>query len=126
MEYICSESDNDEIINNYRNKIFLSAEKILNDFIKNENEYKTFFENKNKNDENIEKEYQEKEIMLKYYIDPLCKNIFPAIKNVKFYEDEEYKSIFCKIFLNLISSGYIKVRENIKNLLNIIFDSLYE
>ena len=126
LDYICSKSDNNEIVNNYKNRIFISAENILNDFIKNENEYKTFFENNNKNDESIEKEYQEKEILINYYIEPICQNIFHTLKNVKFYEDEKYKAIFCQIFLNLISSKYIKIRENIRILLNIIFNSIYE
>ena len=126
LDYICSKSDNNEIVNNYKNRIFISAESILNDFIKNENEYKTFFENNNKNDESIEKEYQEKEILINYYIEPICQNIFHTLKNVKFYEDEKYKAIFCQIFLNLISSKYIKIRENIRILLNIIFNSIYE
>ena len=125
-EYICSKNK-EEIAKNYRNKIFFSAENILIDFIKKEKEYKTFFEkNNNKNEENIEKEFQEKEIIINYYIGPLCENIFPALKRAKFHEDEKYKDIFCKIFLDLISSDQIKIRENIKDLLNIIFDCLYE
>ena len=59
--------------------------------------------NNNKNEENIEKEFQEKEIIINYYIGPLCENIFPALKRAKFHEDEKYKDIFCKIFLDLIS-----------------------
>ena len=125
-EYISSKNK-EEIAKNYRNKIFFSAEKVLLDFIKKEKEYKTFFEkNNNKNEENIDKEFQEKEIIINYYIGPLCENIFPALKRVKFHEDEKYKDIFCKIFLDLISSEQIKIRENIKDLLSIIFDCLYE
>ena len=122
-EYICSKKLKEEIIKNYRNKIFFSAEKILIDFIKTENEYKTFFEkNNSKNEENTEKEYQEKEIIINYYIGPLCENIFPALKRAKFHEDEKYKDIFCKIFLDLISCEQIKLRENIKDLLSIVLD----
>ena len=73
----------------------------------------------------MEKEYQEKEIVLNYYIKPLCENVFPAIKEAKFQEDEKYKDIFCKIFLTMISCDNIKIRENIKDLLNIVFNTLY-
>ena len=122
-EYICSKKVKEEIIKNYRNKIFFSAEKILIDFIKTENEYKTFFEkNNSKNEENTEKEYQEKEIIINYYIGPLCENIIPAIKKAKFNEDKKYKDIFFKIFLDLISCEQIKIRENIKDLLSIVLD----
>ena len=127
LEYICNKIDKKEMKTNFRNKILFSAEKILNDYIIKENEFKTFFVNdKNiKDNEKMEKEYQEKEIVLNYYIKPLCENVFPAIKEAKFQEDEKYKDIFCKIFLTMISCDNIKIRENIKDLLNIVFNTLY-
>ena len=126
LEYIYSNVDEGDNKINIKTKIFVSAEKLLDDYIKKENESRTFFEINNKEDENIEKEYQEKEIVLNYYVVPLCENVFPIIKKVKFYEDDKYKDIFSKIFLTLISCESIKIRENIKELLNIVFNVLFE
>ena len=126
LEYIYSNVDEGDNKINIKTKIFVSAEKLLDDYIKKENESRTFFEINNKEDENIEKEYQEKEIFLNYYVVPLCENVFPIIKKVKFYEDDKYKDIFSKIFLTLISCESIKIRENIKELLNIVFNVLFE
>ena len=127
LEYICNKNNNSEILNNYKEKIFSSAEIILQSFIDINKEYKSLLLNDNeKNDEIINKELREKEIILNYYNVPLCENIFPLIKKSKFYEDDKYRNIFCKIFLEMISCENIKIRENIQNLLNISFDVLYK
>ena len=127
LGYICTKSNKDEIIKNYKEKIFLSAESILKGFIQIENEYKSLLKIANeKIGEIIDKELREKELILNYYNVPLCENIFPIIKKVKFYEDEKYRNIFCQIFFEMISCENIKIRENVKNLLKISFDILYK
>ena len=80
LDYIFSNNSKEEIIKDINDKIFSSSEKILSDFIQKEKEKKILFENNNnKNDESVEKEYQEKEIILKYYIGPINDNIFSLI-----------------------------------------------
>ena len=127
LEYICNKNNNSELINNNKEKIFSSAEIILQSFININKEYKTLLLNDNeKNDEINNKELREKEIILNFYNVPLCENIFPIIKKSKFYEDDKYRNIFCQIFLEMISCENIKIRENIRDLLNISFDVLYK
>ena len=127
LGYICTKSNKDEIIKNYKEKIFLSAESILKGFIQIENEYKSLLKIANeKIGEIIDKELREKELILNYYNVPLCENIFPIIKKVKFYEDDKYRNIFCQIFFEMISCENIKIRENVKDLLKISFDILYK
>ena len=127
LDYIFSNNSKEEIIKDINDKIFSSSEKILSDFIQKEKEKKILFENNNnKNDESVEKEYQEKELILKYYIGPINDNIFPLIKKAKFYEDDKYRDIFCKIFLEMISCDQLKIRENIKELLNMSFNIIFD
>ena len=133
LEYICNKNNKSEIINNintYKEKIFSSAEIILQSFIDINNEYKKILLNANEKKDEINninnKELREKEIILNYYIIPLCENIFPIIKKSKFYEDDKYRNIFCQIFLEMISCENLKIRTNIKELLNISFDVLYK
>ena len=123
LEFIYNKNDNKEISLSYKEKIFSSAKKILEDFINEENDYKIFLE---KNKDINEKEILEKEIFLNYYSGPICDDVFPVIKKTKFYEDDKYRNIFCKIFLEMISCEQIKIRENIRDLLNISFDILYK
>ena len=133
LEYICNKNNKSEMINNintYKEKIFSSAEIILQSFIDINNEYKKILLNANEKKDEINninnKELREKEIILNYYNVPLCENIFPIIKKSKFYEDDKYRNIFCQIFLEMISCENLKIRTNIKELLNISFDVLYK
>ena len=127
LEYICNKNNKNDSYKIYQEKIFSSAEEILKGFINIENEYKNLLDKNNDNsDEIIDKEIKEKEIIMKYYNEPLCGHIFPGIKKAKFYENDKYRNIFCQIFLEMISCENIKIRENIKDLLNISFDILYK
>jgi hypothetical protein len=127
LEYICNKNNKNDSYKIYQEKIFSSAEEILKGFINIENEYKNLLDKNNDNsDEIIDKEIKEKEIIMKYYNEPLCGHIFPGIKKAKFYENDKYLNIFCQIFLEMISCENIKIRENIKDLLNISFDILYK
>jgi hypothetical protein len=64
LDYICNKNANNELINNYKEKIFSSAEIILQSFIDINKEYKALLLNDKKNNDINNKELREKETSL--------------------------------------------------------------
>ena len=74
---------------------------------------------------NNEKEVKEKEAELNNYVISLNDYIFPAIQKIEFYKNENYRNIICKLFFELILCYDQRIREKVKDILNIVFDDIY-
>ena len=90
------------------------------------------YNNKNKefinfiNKTNNEKEVKEKEAELNNYVISLNDYIFPSLKKIEFYKDEKYRDQICKLFFELILCYDQRIREKVRDMLNIVFDTLYK
>ena len=90
------------------------------------------YNNKNKeflnfiNKTNNEKEVTEKEAELNNYAISLSDYIFPSIQKIGFYQDKNYRDIICNLFFDLILCYDQRIREKIRDLLNIVFDYIYK
>ena len=73
-----------------------------------------------------EKEYKEKELELNNFVLPLCDNIFPTIQKIEFYKYDKYRDIISKILFDLILCYDQRIREKIKDLLNVVFVKLFK
>ena len=73
-----------------------------------------------------EKEAKEKEAELNNYFISLNDYIFPSIQKIEFHKDEQYRDIICKLLFDLILCYDQRVREKVKDILSIVFDTLYK
>ena len=89
------------------------------------------YNNKNKeflnfiNKTNNEKEVKEKEAELNNYAISLSDYIFPSIQKIEFYKDKNYRDIITNLFFDMILCYDQRIREKIRDLLNIVFDYIY-
>jgi hypothetical protein len=73
-----------------------------------------------------EKEYKEKEFELNNFVLPLCNYIFPTIQKIEFYKYDKYRDIVSKILFDLILCYDQRIREKIKDLLNVVFVKIFK
>lgn len=73
-----------------------------------------------------EKEYKEKEFELNNFVLPLCDYIFPTIQKIEFYKYDKYRDIVSKILFDLILCYDQRIREKIKDLLNVVFIKIFK
>ena len=71
-----------------------------------------------------EKEVKEKEAELNNFVIPLCDNIFPSIQKIEFYNDDKYRDIVSKLLFELILCYEQRIREKVKDVLNIVFSKI--
>ena len=88
------------------------------------NKHKEFMNLINKS--NNEKEGKEKEAELNNYVISLNDYIFPSLQKIEFYKDRQYRDIICKLFFELILCYDQRIREKVRDILNIVFDTLYK
>ena len=104
---------------NYYKRIMDISIKIINYYLIKINEFDNLI---NRTDN--EKEVKEKESELNNFILPLCENVFPAIQKIEFYNNEKYRDIVCKLLFELILCYEQRIREKVKDLLNIVFSKI--
>jgi hypothetical protein len=90
------------------------------------------YNNKNKeflnfiNKSNNEKEVKEKEAELNNYAISLSDYIFPSIQKIGFYKNKNYRDIICNLLFDLILCYDQRIREKVRDILNIVFDYIYK
>ena len=104
---------------NYYKRIMDESIKIINYYLIKIKEFDNLI---NRTDN--EKEVKEKESELNNFILPLCENVFPAIQKIEFYNNEKYRDIICKLLFELILCYEQRIREKVKDLLNIVFSKI--
>ena len=104
---------------NYYKRIMDISIKIINYYLIKIKEFDNLI---NRTDN--EKEVKEKESELNNFILPLCENVFPAIQKIEFYNNEKYRDIICKLLFELILCYEQRIREKVKDLLNIVFSKI--
>ena len=105
----------------YYKKIMEMSIKSINIY---NNKHKEFMNLINKS--NNEKEVKEKEAELNNYVISLNDFIFPSIQKIEFYKDKQYRDIICKLLFELILCYDQRIREKVRDMLNIVFDTLYK
>ena len=105
----------------YYKKIMIMSIKLINYY---SNKNKEFLNLLNKSDN--DKVVKEKEAELNNFVEPLCEYIFPSIKKLEFYKNENYKDIISKLLFELILCYDMRIRENIKLILGLVFENLYK
>ena len=127
LEQLYYKAENIEINQELFQKILNSSEIILNEYISKDNEYKTFIE-KNENckddDLKLEGEFQEWESLLLNYSNIICDYIFPLIQKIEFYKNDKYRDNMVNIIFKLIMCYQPKIRENIKDILKLVFQEI--
>ena len=127
LEQLYYKTENVEIKQELFQKILNSSEIILNEYISKDNEYKTFIE-KNENckddDLKLEGEFQEWESLLLNYSNIICDYIFPLIQKIEFYKNDKYRDNIVNIIFKLIMCYQPKIRENIKDILKLVFQEI--
>ena len=107
-------------------KIMDTSFYILNEYLENLNEFQNLVQKKEKNEKINEIEFSEKEKLLKNYVEVIYKYVFPNLKNTRFYDDDNYRDKFSKIFFELIMAPDLQIREKVKESLNLVYNNLYE
>ena len=127
LEYIYNKSNNPELKRKFFEKILNSSEKILNDYLNKEIEYKSLMtKNKGENNDNdiLETELIERETLLTKCSGPICEFLLPLIDKIQFYNDEKFRDKICDILLRLIMSEKLPIRQKIKDILFNVFQFL--
>ena len=127
FEYIYYKSGSTELKRKIFEKILNSSEKILNDYLNKEIEYKslkTKYKGENNDNDLLEKELIERETLLAKYSNPIYEFLFPLIDKIQFYNDEKYRDKICNILLRLIMSEKLPIRIKIKDILSNVFQFL--
>ena len=106
---------------NYYKKIIDMSIKAINVY---NNKNKDFLNLLNKT--NNEKEVKEKEAELNNYVICLCDYIFPSIQKIEFYKNDKDRDIICNLFFDLILCYDQRIREKVRDILNIAFDTIYK
>ena len=52
--------------------------------------------------------------------------IFPSLQKIEFYKDRQYRDIISKLLFELILCYDQRIREKVRDILNIAFDTLYK
>jgi hypothetical protein len=104
---------------NYYKRIMDVSIKIIN-YYANENKEFNAIINKTDNETEVKK----KENGLNNFFVPLRDYIFPAIQKIEFYKNERYRDIVCKLLFDLIMCYDPRIREIVKDALNIVFSNI--
>ena len=105
----------------YYKKIMDMSIKSMNIYNNKHKEYMNLI-----NKSNNEREGKEKEAELNNYVISLNDYIFPSLQKIEFYKDRQYRDIICKLFFELILCYDQRIREKVRDILNIVFDTLYK
>ena len=126
LEQLYFKTENIEIKQKYFEKIMDSSSKILTVYIDIDNEFKSFCEKKEyyKDNNLLEREFQETENILSNYSNPICDYILPLIQKIEFYKDDKYRIIIAKIMMSLIVCCQPKIRGKLKDILVLVFKHL--
>ena len=52
--------------------------------------------------------------------------MFPTIQKIEFYKNEKYRDIICKMLFDLIMCYEQRIREKVKDILNIVFTKIFK
>jgi hypothetical protein len=121
VEFLYNKENDLNIKKKYYKRIMDISIKIISNYSDKNKEFLILINNA----EN-EKEYKEKELELNNFVLPLCDNIFPTIQKIEFYKYDKYRDIVSKILFDLILCYDQRIREKIKDLLNVVFVKLFK
>ena len=105
----------------YYSKIMNLSVKSIKNYNEKNKEFLNFI-----NKSNNEKEVKEKEAELNNYSISLSDYIFPSIQKIGFYKDKNYRDLLCKLFFDLILCYDERIREKVRDILNVVFDYIYK
>ena len=108
----------------YYKRIIDISIKIINYYLIKIKEFDFLITKIDKEKEIKEKEVKEKEAELNNFVIPLCDDVFPTIQKIEFYKNEKYRDIICKMMFELIMCYEQRIREKVKDILNIVFNKL--
>ena len=108
----------------YYKRIIDISIKIINYYLIKIKEFDFLITKIDKEKEIREKEVKEKEAELNNFVIPLCDDVFPTIQKIEFYKNEKYRDIICKMMFELIMCYEQRIREKVKDILNIVFNKL--
>ena len=120
IEFLYSKENDSNTKQIYYQRIINFSIKIINYYT---NKNKEFFNLINKPEK--EKEFKEKEAELNNFVLPLCNYVFPSLQKIAFYNDEK-RDIICKLLFELIMCYDQRIREKIKDILNIVFVKIFK
>ena len=120
-EFLYSKENGISNMQKYYTKIMDLSIKAINNYNNKNKEFLNFI---NKTDN--EKEAKEKEAELNNYVFCLNDYIFPAIQKIEFYKNKQYRDTICKLLFELILCYDQRIREKVRDLLNIVFDTIYK
>ena len=121
LEHLFNDNNSFQSKQNYYDRIIETSMRIFKDYAKNNSEFNEMLNNS----EEINKdnnETKEKEKLIRSYIFPLNKNIFPIIHKIIFFKFDKYKKPFTKSLLDLIICEDENIRGNVKELLSAIYN----
>jgi hypothetical protein len=121
IEYLYNKETNSNNKQRYYKRIMDVSIKIINYYT---NENKEFNAIINKTDN--EMEVKKKENELNNFFLPLRDNIFPIIQKIQFYKNERYRDIVCKLLFDLIMCYDPRIREIVKDVLNLVFSNILQ
>ena len=119
IEYLYNKENNSNNKQKYYKRIMDVSIKIINYYTNENKEFNTII---NKIDN--EKEVKKKENELNNFFLPLRDNIFPIIQKIEFYKNEKYRDIICKLLFDLIMCYDPRIREIVKDILNLVFSNI--
>ena len=121
IEYLYNKEINSNNKQRYYKRIMDVSIKIINYYTNENKEFNTII---NKTDN--EMEVKKKENELNNFFLPLRDNIFPIIQKIQFYKNERYRDIVCKLLFDLIMCYDPRIREIVKDVLNLVFSNILQ
>ena len=119
-EFLFSKDNGISYKQKYYKKIIDMSLKVINTYNIKNKDFLNFI-----NKTNNEKEVKEKEAELNNYVICLYDYIFPSIQKIEFYKNDKDRDIICNLFFDLILCYDPRIREKVRDILNVVFDSLY-